>query len=489
MIRKLLTIVGLCLFAGSVVAQGGPVDTGQDSCYNVVGSQISCPEPGQTLFGQDANYQGAAPSYRDNGDGTVTDLNTGLMWQQSPGSKVSWVDANANAASFNLGGHTDWRMPTITELYSLINFNGAEGRTEAESVPFLDTAYFEFEYGDLSIGERIIDAQYWSSTEYVSTTMNGNQTVFGVNFADGRIKGYERDTNMRRVVNTLFLLYVRGPAYGVNAFVDNGNGTITDQSSGLIWMQADSGASGAGPRGNGSLNWEEALAWCEGLSHAGFDDWRLPDAKELQGIVDYTRSPDTTNSAAIDPLFSITSITDGLGQTNYPFFWTGTTHRAGPSADHAVYLAFGEAQGYMEMPPNSGNVQLMDVHGAGAQRSDPKDGNPADYPTGHGPQGDVIGIYNYARCVRGGNMQIFTGGAVTSTGGGQQQQGGGGQQQPPDGGQQGQGPPQAAFDACNGLSAGATCTVNTPQGTLTGTCTAFQSQMACVPAGGPPSGG
>jgi len=47
-----------------------------------------------------------------------------------------------------------------------------------------------------------------------------------------------------------------------------------------------------------------------------------------------------------------------------------------------------------------GNYELMDVHGAGAQRSDPKVGNPDDYPYGHGPQGDVIRIYNFVRCVR-----------------------------------------------------------------------------------------
>jgi len=54
----------------------------------------------------------------------------------------------------------------------------------------------------------------------------------------------------------------------------------------------------------------------------------------------------------------------------------------------------------MQQPPNSGNYVLQDVHGAGAQRSDPKEGNPNDYPHGRGPQGDVIRIYNYVRCVR-----------------------------------------------------------------------------------------
>jgi hypothetical protein len=54
----------------------------------------------------------------------------------------------------------------------------------------------------------------------------------------------------------------------------------------------------------------------------------------------------------------------------------------------------------MESPPGSGNYQLLDVHGAGSQRSDPKTGDPGDFPLGHGPQGDVVRIYNYVRLVR-----------------------------------------------------------------------------------------
>jgi hypothetical protein len=54
----------------------------------------------------------------------------------------------------------------------------------------------------------------------------------------------------------------------------------------------------------------------------------------------------------------------------------------------------------MEMPPGSGSYRLMDVHGAGAQRSDPKAGDPADWPHGNGPQGDVVRITNTVRLVR-----------------------------------------------------------------------------------------
>jgi len=62
-------------------------------------------------------------------------------------------------------------------------------------------------------------------------------------------------------------------------------------------------------------------------------------------------------------------------------------------------MCFGEALGFMKDRKTNGTT-LMDVHGAGAQRSDPKVGDPNDYPQGHGPQGDVIRIYNYARLVR-----------------------------------------------------------------------------------------
>ena len=111
--------------------------------------------------------------------------------------------------------------------------------------------------------------------------------------------------------------------------------------------------------------------------------------------MDYTRAPDVTNSAAIDPLFFATTFDDPDGNPGqYGYYWTGTTHLDGPNPySRAVYIAFGKAQGKM-------NGKLLDVHGAGAQRSDPKTGNPADYPKFHGPQGDVQYVFNYVRAVR-----------------------------------------------------------------------------------------
>ncbi len=382
----------------------GVVDTGQTKCYNSNGREITCPAQGEAFYGQDAQHTGNVPGFTNNGDGTITDNVTGLMWQQSPDvdgdgdidadDKMTYDQAVAGAGALSLGAYNDWRLPTIKELYSLIDFRGIdpsgyEGSDLSGLVPFIDTAYFDFAYGDTGAGERIIDSQYASGNLYVSTTgNNGGRTMFGVNFADGRIKGY--GLSLLGSEKKFFVIYVRGnTSHGLNNFTDNGDGTITDSATSLMWARNDSAA---------GLNWEEGLAWVQtknAENYLGYSDWRMPNVKELQGIVDYTRSPDTTGSAAIDSLFNSTAVTNEAGRADYPYYWSSTTHTnwtnaPGPSG---AYVAFGRAMGYMQ-------GSWIDVHGAGAQRSDPKSGNPADYPTGHGPQGDAIRIYNYVRLVR-----------------------------------------------------------------------------------------
>jgi hypothetical protein len=224
--------------------------------------------------------------------------------------------------------------------------------------------------------------------------MVGDQGMFGVNFADGRIKGYPTGPMPGQTdPKKFYVLYVRGnPAYGINDFLDTSDGTITDRATGLMWAKDDNGT---------ALSWQDALAWvqeCNAAAYLGYRDWRLPSVKELQSIVDYSRSPATTVSAAIDPLFGCSTIVDEGGGENYPFYWSSTTHANLSGGRSAAYVAFGEALGWMRDP--FGNYQLLDVHGAGSQRSDPKAGDPADYPLGFGPQGDVIRIYNYVRAVR-----------------------------------------------------------------------------------------
>lgn len=362
------------------------IPTTAQSAFFSSNAIIAPPPPGDRYFGQDAQYVRPPMDYLDNGDGTVTDRTTGLTWAQAVVGPISWADALAGAKTYGLAGKTDWRVPSVKELYSLFDARGVFGTTATASKPFLDTNSFAFAYGTSG---RFFDVQQWSSTEYVGLTMGGDPSVFGVNFADGRIKGYPKmvvpKTIGPLVENLLYVRYVRGNEdYGRNGFQDMGDGTIFDHATGLHWMKEDSGK---------DHNWEEALAYAEGLTFAGHGDWRLPTIKELQSIVDYTRSPATTGTAAIDTTFFPNTSTN-------TYYWSSTTLIDGiPGANHdkAAYIAFGEALGFFGSPPS-----WRDVHGAGSERVDFKSGDPLAYPAGFGPQGDRVVIRNRVRAVRGG---------------------------------------------------------------------------------------
>ncbi|MDY7077248.1 MAG: DUF1566 domain-containing protein [Chloroflexota bacterium] len=350
------------------------VDTGQTTCYDDSGEQISCPAEGEAFYGQDAQYTGNAFSFTDNGDGTVTDNVTGLTWEQSPNSGPStWPDAQEYCEALTLGGLEDWRMPNLKELFSISDFSAGW--------PYLDTTYF-----DLTDTDAISkDEQYWADNYYVGKTVQGQyDAAFGVNHVTGHIKAYPA---LKTGPMGKYVRCVSGDEYGINDFVDNGDGTITDNATALMWMQTDSGE---------GMDWETALDYAQEMNEAnylGYSDWRLPNVKELQSIVDYNYAPDAQDEAydgpALDPMFSVSEITNEAGELDYPYYLSSTSARFKSGGDYyyAWYVAAGRA-----VDPE-GN----DSHGAGAVRFDVKvEGGPA------GEGGERV--YDYVRLVRGGDV-------------------------------------------------------------------------------------
>lgn len=344
------------------------VATGQTSLYDNDGELISGLVEGDALYGQDANYlEGDEMIYQDNGDGIVTDRNTGLMWQQTPSSDdFIWQGAVEYCEELVLSDYDDWRLPSLKELYSISDFG--------LGWPYLDTDYF-----DLASGQVTKDEQFWSSNYYVGLTVEGGSaSAFGVNHVTGHIKAYSAEAS--GPVGGKYVRAVRGGDYGVNEYVENGDGTISDNATSLMWAQEDNGE---------GLDWEDALSYAEGSELAGYLDWRLPNVKELQSIVDYSRSPSATDVAnvgpAIDPLFSCTPIVNEAGDDDYGYYWTSSSanFRSGEPYYYAWYVAFGMAV----------NGEGKDFHGAGAVRFDTK------YEGGNLGEGGER-YYNYVRLVR-----------------------------------------------------------------------------------------
>jgi len=345
------------------------IATGQVKTYN--NSDEVTLTVGDTFYGQDGNIQkGAVMSYTDNGDKTVTDNNTGLMWQQIPSSNdYTWQEAVDYCNSLSLGGHDDWRIPSAKELYSIANFG--------TGWPYIDTTYFH-----LASGQVTKDEQFWTSNYYVGTTVEGgSNAAFGVNAVTGHIKAYAAQAG--GPVGGKYVRAVRGAEYGTNDFVDNGDFTITDKNSGLMWTQNDSGE---------GLDWEHALSYAvtkNSENYLGHNDWRLPNVKELQGIVDYSRSPSATDATKVGPaintIFNSTPITNEAGDSDYGYYWTSTSANftSGEPYYYAWYVAFGRAV----------NAEGLDFHGAGGVRFDTKVENG---PLGEGGER----YYNYVRLVR-----------------------------------------------------------------------------------------
>ena len=380
-----LTALGGTAHAAEVARSYTIVHTGVTQAYDNQGS-IDLPGKGSPFYGQDAHYLNNLPTYRDNGDGTISDLMTGLMWQQDMGAKMTLSEAQAKLATLNKGAFSDWRIPNMKTLFSLALYTG---RVFGDKVmtPFIDTRYFKQEKGNTAVGEREIDAQTWSSDLYTGVTMGHDAASrFGMNFVDGRVKSYPLMNRRKGEDTRMYFRFVRGnPEYGVNQFSKNTDGTVSDKATGLMWQQRDS---------EQTLDWSGALTYCGKLPLGGNADWRVPSIKELQSLVDYSRSPTATNSPAINPIFSTSQITNPDGKTNYPYYWSATTLLDGPKpGNQAAYLPFGIASAKV-----GGNI--VDAHGAGAVRSDPKSGRAEDYPKYFGPQGDMQLVYNYVRCVR-----------------------------------------------------------------------------------------
>ncbi|MEJ2418386.1 MAG: DUF1566 domain-containing protein [Exilibacterium sp.] len=230
------------------------VDTGQTQSFT-------------DTAGEDSDYLINPFSYVDNGNGTVSDNNTGLMWEQTAGISGGYSVAEAEnyCENLSLSGHSDWRLPSRKELVSIISYWNLD--------PSINRNYFGTYSGSYFSTDRCEDL--------------GGRAVVG--FVYGLVScDPDFDNHQVRCVRS----GINPPFAWTEGLVDNGNGTITDQLTGLMWQQEEFGRPAQGSVCEEIVGyidhvpWETALTYCQDLQLGGYSNWRLPNIKELESITD-----------------------------------------------------------------------------------------------------------------------------------------------------------------------------------------------------------
>ena len=342
--------------------------TGQTTCYDVVGTIVPCagtgqdgetqegmawPNPRFTItycdaYGPCATQESDCDCDGNASDDVVTDSLTGLMWARNgnfTGNEYNpWKQALEDIASFNriggLCGYTDWRLPNVNELESLINAQ------EPNTAEWLNSQGFIGVQPDF----------YWSSTAHAQfeepawvvsmvdgTVNNGANTNY--RYAWQVRSGQRNNPDARHPANLWktgqtktyasgddgdFKMGVKWPS---PRFKDYGDGAVTDNLTGLMWTK-DANAPGPVACNPGiSKTWLEALDYvaCLNANHyLGFDDWRLPDRKEYFSLMDRSKYNPALHGG--HPFFNL--------QFQFPYY-SSTTAADYEDAAWTVYLVDG----------------------------------------------------------------------------------------------------------------------------------------------------
>lgn len=274
-------------------AAGGLNDTGITQCLNAAGALGAC--TGSDIPGQDGQLgrdlstltNAAADgrvgfSFATSGTDCVEDKVTGLIWDSTSSSVSSLAGAQALVAAANGAarcGRTDWRLPAVDELMSLVDAGVSSGAR-------IDTRF---------AGTQAVPA--WSATNYAGDT----RAAWVVDFGSGAV-AFETATNplakpfAGRLVAGTAPTTTDCDAATTARYTDHGNGTVTDRQTGLVWQQCVDGLSGAACS-TGTATTHASFAAAHSRAAAvnadatgagkGFGDWRVPNRNELASLVNW----------------------------------------------------------------------------------------------------------------------------------------------------------------------------------------------------------
>lgn len=274
-----------------------------------------------------------ATRFTDNGC-DITDNLTGLTWLKDPtmasAVDLKWTDSltTANAGTWCGQKAGDWRMPNINELFSLVNFG------ESNGVNWLNSANGHF--------SNIAAVNYWSSSSRASGAVNAK---WYVTLITGKIwsSGSINDTNwllpVRGTTNGLASIpqtgesqtapldpaptgsdgnLMKGATWPTPRFTVGSGATancITDNLTGLTWLRDGDLANGGGV----VLKWESAIQIASTGSWCGYNDWRLPNIREIMSLINYSQQ------------YTTWLIDAGFANLDTTTYWSSTTMPSNPT--------------------------------------------------------------------------------------------------------------------------------------------------------------
>ena len=244
--------------------------------------------------------------FRANRDGTVTQTDAGLVWQQGDSRMdLAWSDAKRYCANLSLASGS-WRMPSIGELVRLIDKSRPEDKR-------LDAA---FTNSSLSL---------WSASPYSGSTSSAWSVAFG--YGNSNINERSVSIHVRCVRSAAVPPVAKAepdsqqPATGNPGpyRIDASAKAVLDTRTQLTWQRATDGK---------DYNWKQAKSYCARLKLAA-GGWRLPSKEELEGIVEKDKRPSI----------------DGIAFPNTPteYFWTSMAYQASASYAWAVDFSYGSS--------------------------------------------------------------------------------------------------------------------------------------------------
>lgn len=348
-VRSSLARAGVCLLCVCTVVLCRPVPAA-GAMIQLRGPATPTPTHSATPTATPTRPPLLGGALRVNGNGTITDYNANVLWAvDDSGTVLNWYEAVRYSGRATHGGFAGWFIPEMAR------FHGVEGYSlfMTLSHPQLagpwpnDHRVAPFHWSDraaCSGGDNWTDSPgYWSNTPGEIAHAPGR---LGLDFCSGLIGGGMtcEGGDQRNCDDKLFVRLAhycpcpdnpQGQLYG-GRFRDNGDGTITDIVSGIMWARNDSGS---------PLKWPAALQYADNATIGGYTDWRIPAGQEMHGVenfalfnaLDAVAGP-WPNDHRVAPFQWSDTGTCDFPSTNETGYWTSTPAEAAHSAGRNTVL-------------------------------------------------------------------------------------------------------------------------------------------------------